>query len=339
MAVHMALSQHEQKMLKLSHSRALLSASLAVLTLSIGCESDPTLSNSGRGDGGAANKVDPEGGSVINIGEGDGGAGGGSTKLPNKQKIEILEELPDGFVEADEFGGWDVVGALDSVTTDADRGCANVLRVIARDFSHTHSDFEEGSTGLLAGIVEDELGDDRKPIYAGQPNDKVTSSDSFDEWYRNVEGVNQPFVLDMWMEPVDDTFVFHSSTFFPLVGHGYGAEACSGDCNGEDEGFHFTTELHTNFQYQGGEEFTFIGDDDVWVFINGRLAMDLGGVHGKEPGTVLLDDLGPEFGLEVGKVYPIDLFQAERQQTQSNFRIETTLDFTDCGEILPVDIK
>src|SRR5690606_35238235 len=131
------------------------------------------------------------------------------------------------------------------------------------------------------------------------------------------------------------TFIFHSATFFPLKGMGYALEECT-DCPGQADGFHFTTELHTNFQYKGTEEFTFIGDDDVWVFINGRLAMDLGGVHGQESGTITLSELGAEFDLEVGKVYPIDLFQAERQTVQSNFRIETTLDFTNCGEILPI---
>ena len=45
-----------------------------------------------------------------------------------------------------------------------------------------------------------------------------------------------------------------------------------------------------------------------------------------------------EFGLEVGKSYTFDLFQAERQPTGSNFRLETTLSFTGCGVILPPDI-
>jgi len=51
---------------------------------------------------------------------------------------------------------------------------------------------------------------------------------------------------------------------------------------GRNHNFHFTFELHTEFIYKGGEVFTFVGDDDVFTFINKKLAIDLGGVHGAE---------------------------------------------------------
>jgi len=67
------------------------------------------------------------------------------------------------------------------------------------------------------------------------------------------------------------------------------------------------------------------------------LAVDIGGIHGELPGNVSLDAKASEFGLEVGRVYPLDLFQAERNPRGSNFKIETSLDFQSCG-ILPDDI-
>jgi fibro-slime domain-containing protein len=85
--------------------------------------------------------------------------------------------------------------------------------------------------------------------------------------------------------------------------------------------FHFTTEIHVSFQYNGGETFTFTGDDDVWVFINKQLVIDLGGVHGAANANVQLDTLG----LAPGGIYPLDVFHAERHTVQSNFRIDTTI--------------
>jgi fibro-slime domain-containing protein len=57
------------------------------------------------------------------------------------------------------------------------------------------------------------------------------------------------------------------------------------------------------------------------VFINGKLVIDLGGVHGAESATVLLDSLG----LTRGSTYPLDLFFAERHVTGSHFRVDTSL--------------
>ncbi|NJL31516.1 MAG: fibro-slime domain-containing protein [Phycisphaerales bacterium] len=79
--------------------------------------------------------------------------------------------------------------------------------------------------------------------------------------------------------------------------------------------------MHTEFTYQSGQTFEFSGDDDVWVFINDQLAIDLGGLHSKASQLVILDSLG----LTPGSTYPIDIFFAERATGESTFYLSTDI--------------
>ena len=194
-----------------------------------------------------------------------------------------------------------------------------VLSVRVRDFHESHPDFESG-VGSDRGIVEPMLGTDDKPVYAG-PSPTTNGRAAFDQWYRDVAGVNLGTAIDLDLapSPADPMlFVFDDPSFFPIDGTLFGNE-------GRGHNFHFTLEAETAFVYLGGEIFRFRGDDDVFVFINRRLAIDLGGVHGTEEATVDLDTMRSALGLVLGERYPIHLFFAERHTTQSTFTVETTV--------------
>ena len=72
---------------------------------------------------------------------------------------------------------------------------------------------------------------------------------------------------------------------------------------GNPHNFHFTSEIHTQFTYEGGEVFTFTGDDDLWMFINGRLAIDLGGLHPSLSASIDLDAFAGQLQIATGNTY------------------------------------
>ncbi|MCY1055676.1 fibro-slime domain-containing protein [Nannocystis sp. SCPEA4] len=206
-------------------------------------------------------------------------------------------------------------------TTTGDLPCGSVLKATIRDFAFAHPDFENyGGNNAYKGIVEEDLGPDDKPVYAHPgPTPQTSGPEAFAQWYNDVPGVNHTFQVDLPLtEVMPGLYQFADNTFFPIDGLGFGNE-------GQPNNFAFTTEIHTTFAYSGGEVFTFIGDDDVWVFINGKLALDLGGLHPQLTDSVDLDDSAAYLGITPGMSYSMDIFHAERHTNESNFRIDTTI--------------
>jgi fibro-slime domain-containing protein len=63
----------------------------------------------------------------------------------------------------------------------------------------------------------------------------------------------------------------------------------------------------------------------LWIFVNGKLALDLGSMHSPVQGTIDFDAQAAALGITPGQTYAMDVFQAERHTTGSNFRFETNI--------------
>lgn len=157
----------------------------------------------------------------------------------------------------------------------------------------------------------------------------IQSAETFRQWFRTTPGVNMAKDLSITLkrQANSNVYVFDDRNdpaysnlggFFPINNQLFG------NSPNNDKNFHFTYELATTFIYKPGQGqvFKFRGDDDVWVFVNGKCVIDIGGVHSAIEQTVELDRLD---NLVPGGVNTLHFFFAERHRTQSNFRIETTI--------------
>ena len=256
----------------------------------------------------------------------------------------------DGLVGPGDDAGtlFDVGDTAPASDAGSSGDCAPNLTGRLRDFVNKpgfspSSALDDDFENVIAddrGIVAVDLGADLKPVYKNPAGTPTTHGKTkFDWWYRDTPGKNQSFDYAIALTgPPGGIQTFNDSEFFPLDGKGWNDEYTGDD--GKPHNFSFTFELHTTFGYHGGETFTFIGDDDVFVFVAGKLVVDLGGVHGAETKAISLDALktddaaGASVVLVKGTTYPLDIFYNERHTVASHFRMDTSIAFNNCKPII-----
>jgi fibro-slime domain-containing protein len=234
------------------------------------------------------------------------------------------------------------------------------LAVTYRDFvsfpvgtGTRHADFESDWEGadVTVGLVAETLDTDGLPSLDGRCSDAqpatfadaqvcpygqmLTTTANFSNWYRDSAAINLSIRSSLVLaRDVGGSYTFDAGNagFYPIDASGftvapareqtYAADPVVND--GELHDFGFTTEIRYFFQYLGGETLRFSGDDDLWIFVNRRLALDVGGLHPRTTRTLDMDESATALGLTVGGLYEIALFHAERHSAGSNFQLTLT---------------
>ena len=219
-------------------------------------------------------------------------------------------------------------------------------------FNHPDFEIDNSRHGHDRGIVQLNLGRDGTPEHIGRATRSTQGPVAFHSWYHNDPKFNRFHRHDIPLQESGrpGVYVFEDEEFFPLdtVRNSFGKQR-----RGDAHNYHFTYAVKAHeFTYTGKEEFFFRGDDDLWLFLNGKLVVDLGGTHEALEGRVnlqigdnedtfdkpLMDAtlLGPNHPLaknapnerlilKKGDKVRFDLFFAERHRTKSRFKIETSM--------------
>jgi len=164
---------------------------------------------------------------------------------------------------------------------------------------------------------------DNTGSFSSSDNGGITNATTFAQWFRDVPGVNMSRAWSIRLERQSNgVFEYDVSDFHPVDNQLLG--------NGPDEhNFYFTYEIDCTFVAQPGQFVTFTGDDDCWIFVNNRLVIDHGGIVANRRQHFTFDRLG----LTAGQTYELKFFFAERQQPQSQFRLETNVGLHSYNEV------
>lgn len=155
----------------------------------------------------------------------------------------------------------------------------------------------------------------------------VTSSDTFDQWYRDDLDVNLSMRHTLRLvRNLDGVYEYLDDEFYPVDDRLFGNQS-------RPHNYDFTFEATFSFIYNACREqfFELYGKDDIYLFIDNHLVIDSGGILHGRPQTIELDRLN----LSDGRAYQVKLFYANRNVRLSKLNIRTNIEL-EAHQISPV---
>jgi len=167
-----------------------------------------------------------------------------------------------------------------------------------------------------------------RPMPANPSPDKMCYGENLQSWFTDGSHT-KTFKEVMTLARKNGLYEIDSAGYLPLDKYPdeltFGKE--NSDNRNQQHNYGFTVAGSTEFKYvqANNDMFAFIGDDDMWVFIDGVLVMDLGGVHSALEGSFSINDIANARGWADNSIHSLNFFYVERQTVESNLRLRFNL--------------
>jgi fibro-slime domain-containing protein len=205
---------------------------------------------------------------------------------------------------------------------------SQTLKTTVRDFRaynlpNGHIDFNSSpynAGSVTAGLLSNSLTSAGIPTLSTSATTArdIRDADSFSQWYIDVPTINVRLDYDLIFTTTAGVSKYSNFGFYPIDGKG------TNDLSADGHNCLFTLTFTTTFAYTGKEYFNINCDDDCWLYVNNKLALDLGGMHVPIYGKGIdLSTIATTLGITSGNTYSVSFFYAERHETGAALEIVT----------------